>query len=100
MDWSQKISIKIAERHYDFKIRREEEEERIRKASRLINDRLNQYKKHYSDKDAQDFLAIEALRFAAKTFELESKASSTEQADKLYQLNERLDMFLKQCAES
>ena len=100
MDWSQTISIKIAERSYELRIRKEEEEERIRKASRLINDRLIQYKQRFSDKDAQDFLALEALRFAVKTFELEAKASSTEQADKLKQLNEQLDIFLKQCTDS
>ena len=100
MDWSQTISIRIAERPYEFKIRKEEEEERIRKASRLINDRLFQYKNQYSDKDVQDFLALEALRYAVKTFELEAKASSTEQVDKLKQLNEQLDIFLNQCTDS
>jgi len=99
-DWSQKISIKIAERSYEFKIRKEEEEERIRKAGRLINDRLTQYKRSFENKDDQDFLALEALRFAVKTFELEAKASSTEQVDKLKQLNERLDIFLKQSTDS
>jgi len=100
MDWTQTINIKIAERFYPLKIDREEDEERIRKAGKLIDDRLFQYKQRYSDKDAQDFLALEALRFAVKTIELESKASSTEQADKLIQLNEQLDVFLKQCTDS
>jgi len=100
MDWSQTISIKIAERSYDFKISKEEEEERIRKASRLINDRLIRNKQRFSDKDAQDLLAIEALWFAVKTFELESKASSTEQVNKLHQLNDRLDIFLNQYTDS
>jgi len=99
MDWSQTISIKIAERSYELRIRKEEEEERIRKASRLINDRLIRNKQRFSDKDAQDLLAIEALWFAVKTFELEARASSTEQADKLNQLNDRLDLFLKKCTE-
>ena len=94
MDWTQTINIKIAERFYPLKIDKEEDEERIRKAGRLIDDRLFQYKQRYSDKDAQDFLALEALRFAVKTIELESKASSTEQANKLKQLDEQLDVFL------
>ena len=100
MDWTQTINIKIAERFYPLKIDKEEDEERIRKAGKLIDDRLFQYKQRYSDKDAQDFLALEALRFAVKTIELESKASSIEQADKLKQLDEQLDMFLKQCSDS
>jgi len=96
MDWTQTIKIIIAEREYPFKINNEEEEERIRKAGRLINDRLIQYKQRFSDKDPQDLLAFTALQFAVKTIELDTKASSTEQADKLRQLDEQLDMFLKQ----
>ena len=95
MGRSQTINIKIAERFYPLKIDREEDEERIRKAGRLIDDRLFQYKQRYSDKDTQDFLALEALRFAVKTIELETKASSTEQVDKLKRLDEQLEMFLK-----
>ena len=96
MSWTQSIKIIIAGREYPFKIDNEEDEERIRKAGRLINDRLIQYKQRYSDRDVQDFLALEALRFAIKTFELETKAGSTEQADKLKQLDEQLNVFLRQ----
>jgi len=99
MSWQQSIKIIIAGREYPFKIDNEEDEERIRKAGRLINDRLIQYKQRYSDRDVQDFLALEALRFAIKTFELETKASSTEQADKLIQLDKQLNVFLRQYAD-
>jgi len=93
------IHIKIAERFYPLKVDREDDEERIRKAGRIIEDRLLQYKQRYSDRDVQDFLAIAALQFAVKTIELDTKASSTEQADRLKQLNDQLDIFLKQCAD-
>ena len=99
MDWKQSIKIIIAGREYPFKIHQEEEEERIRKAGKLINDRLIQYKQRFSDRDVQDFLALEALRLAVKTFELETKACSTEQADKLKQLDEQLNVFLRQYAD-
>ena len=99
MNWKQTINIKIAERFYPLKIDKEEDEERIRKAGRIIEDRLSQYKQRYSDKDVQDFLAIAALQFAVKTIELETKASSTEQADRLRQLDEQLDSFLEQCTD-
>ena len=93
------MRIIIAGREYPFKIDNEEDEERIRKAGRLINERLIQYKQRYSDRDVQDFLALEALRFAIKTLELETKASSTGQADKLKQLDEQLNVFLRQYAD-
>ena len=99
MSWTGTISIKIAERFYPLKINKEEDEERIRKAGRLIDDKLFQLKQRYSDKDVQDFLAIAALQFAVKTIELETKASSTEQEDRLKQLDGQLDAFLEQCVE-
>ena len=99
MSWKQTINIKIAERFYPLKIDKEEDEERIRKAGKLIDDRLFQYKQRYNDKDVQDFLALVALQFAVKTVELEAKASSTEQADKLKQLDEQLDIFLGRCTD-
>lgn len=99
MSWKQTINLNIAERFYPFKIDKEEDEERIRKAARLINDKLLQYKQRYSDKDVQDFLAIAALQFAVKTIELETKVSSTEQSDKLKQLDDRLNVFLTQCID-
>jgi len=99
MSWQQSIKIVIAGREYPFKIEKEEHEERIRKAGRTIEDRLIEYKQRYSDRDMQDFLALEALRFAVKTIELEAKASSTEQADRLRQLDEQLNIFLTQYAD-
>ncbi len=96
MTWNQTIRVSIAERHYPLKIDKEEDEERIRKAAKLINDRLLQYKQRYSDKDVQDFLAIAALQFAVKLIELETKASSTDQTDKLKQLAEQLENYLSQ----
>ena len=99
MSWKQTINVEIAERPYPFKIDKEEDEERIRKAGRLINERLFQCKQRYSGKDVQDFLAFVALQFAVKTIELEAKASSTEQADRLIQLDGQLNAFLEQCTD-
>ena len=99
MNWTQTINVKIAERFYPLKIDKEEDEERIRKAGRLINDKLFQYKQSYSDKDVQDFLAIAALQFAVRIIDLEAKAESTEQVDRLKQIGEQLDAFLKQCGD-
>ena len=99
MSWKQTINIKIAERPYPIEIKNEEEEERIRKAGKLVDDKVFRFMKKYSNQDVQDFLAIAALQFAVKTVELEAKASSTEQADKLKQLDEQLDIFLEQCSD-
>jgi len=88
--------IEIAGRPYPFKVDKEEAEESIRKAGKLISEMLYQIKQHYSNKDEQDLLAVAALQFARKTIELEdSKAGSTEQVDRLKQINEQIDVFLK-----
>ena len=55
------IKVQIAERFYPLKIKRQDEE-KIRKAARLINDKILQYKQRYTDKDSQDFMAMAALQ--------------------------------------
>ena len=100
MSWKQNIKIEIAGRPYPFKVDKEEDEERIRKAGKLISEKLFQLKQRYGDKDVQDLLAFAALQFAVKTIELEAKAGSTEQVDRLKQLDGQLDTFLRKCDDS
>jgi len=97
--WKQKISIDIAGRPYSFKVDNEEAEERIRKAGKLISEKLFQHKQRFGDKDVQDLLALASLQFAIKTIELENKADSTEQVERLKKIYEQLDAFLSQCED-
>ena len=94
MSWKQKISIDIAGRPYSFKVENEEDEELIRKAGKLISERLFLQKRRFGDKDLQDLLAFEALKLAIKTIELETKTDLTEQVDRLEKICEQLDEFL------
>ncbi len=57
------ISVKIAERVYRMKIR-PEEEEGIRKAAKLINEKVKDYSNTYAYNDYQDLLSMVALQFA------------------------------------
>ena len=59
------IKISIANRVYPLKIN-SEEEEAIRKAVKLIGDKLKEYEENYSVKDKQDLLAMCALQFATE----------------------------------
>ena len=54
------IKIRIAEREYPMKVKREDEE-RVRMASRLINDKLKSYKDQFGIDDKQDLLAMVAF---------------------------------------
>ncbi|RLD98736.1 MAG: cell division protein ZapA, partial [Bacteroidetes bacterium] len=66
------IKVQIAERFYPLKIKRQDEE-KIRKAARLINDKILQYKQRYTDKDSQDFMAMAALQFVISLIDCEQQ---------------------------
>lgn len=89
------IKVQIAERFYPLKIERREEE-RIRKAAKLINDRLLQYKQRYTDKDPQDFLAMAALQFVIQLLDCESKQNFLSLEEDLKVLSDELDVLLKE----
>lgn len=95
MDEKLAIKVQIAERFYPLKIE-VRDEEKIRKAARLINDRLMQYKQRYTDKDAQDFLAMAALQFVIQLLDCESKQNVVSLEEDLKALNEELDTLLKE----
>lgn len=87
------IRVNIADRYYPLKIEREDEE-KIRKAAKMINDKVFQYKTKYADKDIQDFLAMAALQFVIRLTEMEDKNESTDLFSKIKQLGETLDEII------
>ena len=89
------IKVQIAERYYPLKIERRDEE-KIRKAAKLINDKLLQYKQRYTDKDSQDFLAMAALQFVIQLLDCESEQNLVSLEEDLKALNEELDILLKE----
>ena len=88
------IRINVADRYYPLKIERKDEE-KIRKATRLINEKVLQYKQRYQDKDAQDFLAMAALQFVTRLIEMEERNDTLPLEQRLQDLNEELEEFLK-----
>ncbi len=94
MDDKLSIRINIADRYYPLKIERKDEE-KIRSAARLINEKVLQYKQKYIDKDAHDFLAMAALQFVIKVLDLEEKNDMQLVMDEIRELNTELDSILK-----
>ncbi|HBF87989.1 MAG TPA: cell division protein ZapA [Bacteroidales bacterium] len=88
------INLNIVDRFYPLRIDRKEEEN-IRKAAKLINDRVFQYKQRYADKDTQDFLSMAALQFVIKMNEFESKADVSPILDQVDKLNSDLEDYLE-----
>jgi len=84
------IKINIADRVYPLKVNMEEEEV-IRKAAKLINDRIKEYQDDYAVRDKQDLLSMCVLHYATATINAEKAALNkhieiTEQVYKLDQL--------------
>ena len=88
------IKVQIAERFYPLKIKRQDEE-KIRKASKLINDKVLQYKQKYTDKDSQDFMAMAALQFVINLLDCEQQQNVVSLEEELGVLSSELDELLK-----
>ena len=54
------IKIKIADREYPMKVKRTDEE-RVRMAGKLINEKVKSYREQYGIDDRQDLLAMVAF---------------------------------------
>ncbi|HNS30416.1 MAG TPA: cell division protein ZapA [Tenuifilaceae bacterium] len=88
------IRVNVADRFYPLKIERDDEE-KIRKAAKLINEKVLQYKQRYTDKDLQDFLAMAALQFVIKMLESENRFEVSPIVDEISELNEWLEDYLE-----
>lgn len=87
------INIKIDGRNYPLKVDREQEA-KYRKAAKIINDIVLQYRQKYLNSDSQDFLAMTAFQFVVKNIELEEKADKSPMYDELKKLDEELSDYL------
>jgi len=88
------IKVQISERFYPLKIKRQDEE-KIRKAAKMINDKVLQYKQRYTDKDTQDFMAMAALQFVINLQDCEQQQNVVSLEKELGVLSSELDELLK-----
>ena len=72
------INIVIADKSYKLTVARADEE-KVRKAAALINERIKSYSAHYAFKDMQDLLSMTALQFATSTVKYESELAYRDQ---------------------
>ena len=87
------IRVNVADRFYPLKIDRLDEE-KIRKAAKMINERLTQYQQRYADKDTQDLLAMAALQFVIRMLDGENKFENSPILEELEELNKEIDVYL------
>jgi cell division protein ZapA (FtsZ GTPase activity inhibitor) len=88
------IKINIADRVYPLKVNMEEEEI-IRRAAKLINDRIKEFQENYAVRDKQDLLSMCVLHYATASLKSEKKVSveDADVNDKVYQLDYMLTEF-------
>jgi len=58
------VNVWLSGRSYRLRIK-PEEEEAVRKAVKLADEKVNEMKRHYAGKDDQDFMAMTLLMYAA-----------------------------------
>ena len=78
------IKINICDRFYPLRINASEEEN-VRRAAKIINERAKYYIENFSVQDKQDALSMVALEFAS---EIDSKSGTTGKDDLEQKLND------------
>ena len=89
----QKIKLNIANRIYPLNVN-PSQEEALRKASKQINDMVNEYEKKYAVQDKQDSLAMCALQIISQS-EKFSKSESNSTNDINDMLNSINDLVIQ-----
>lgn len=90
------IKVTIGNRVYPLTIKRDEEE-LIRKATKLVNENIKELEQNYAVRDRQDLLAMTALFYANRFLETERQLNNrhSSQNHTLQQLDARLSEFME-----
>jgi len=98
MDDTFTINLYIADKHYPLRIKRSEEE-LVRRAAKLINDKIALYRGHFnvddSDLELKDLLAMAACQIAIQALKAEERTDNSPIAESIIQLNKELEAFLQ-----
>lgn len=89
------IKIKIADREYPMTVK-PEEEERVRRAGKLINERLRNYREQFGIDDKQDLLAMVAFDAIIDRLGMQDNVENTDQSvlQKVNALNQMISQAL------
>lgn len=90
------IKVTIAGRIYPLTIERMEEEN-VRKAVKLINEKVNEYQRSFNDKDTQDFLVMTCLPYITQSLELQRNSQRDDKSvlDRLEKIDKAVSAELK-----
>lgn len=88
------VTILIGDRTYRLKIDAEDEE-RVRKSVKLINEKIAEFKNNFAGKDMQDFISMVLIWFA--TEQMKNNGETTllhDTINRLAQMEEMIDRAL------
>lgn len=85
------MNVVIAERSYPVKVLKADEE-KMRHAVKLVNDKVKEYQNAYAGKDRQDHLAMCLLNFAVENMNAENEQQQIDRS--LHEQVTRLETIL------
>lgn len=89
-----RINIKIDGRNYPLTIDRSDEE-RYRKAAKIVNETINGFRSRFQTNDQQDIMAMTAFQAALNYSRLEDRQDYTRFIDDIKDLNDDISDFLE-----
>ena len=90
----QSIQISIDDRFYPLRIA-VADEEKIRSAVKIINEKISLYKKKYVNRDTQDALSMALLQFAIRLIEADQKEELNQMLEDLKGLDSLLGDYIE-----
>lgn len=86
------ITVVIADRKYNLTIGKDEEEI-VRKAAKVINEKIKEFASSYAYKDRQDLMAMVALQYttAALSYEMNKTYNDSVLKEKLLEIDSLLN---------
>ena len=89
------IKIKIADRDYPMKVE-QHEEQGLRLAGKIVNERLREFQKSFGIDDKQDLLAMVVFETMVEKIKLEGGNSkeSTDMTERLQRLNQLVENLI------
>ncbi len=88
------IKVNIGNTYYPLRINRSDEEV-IRRAAKIINDKFIQYQNKFAEREPFDLLAMTSLQFVKQLLECENKNDVTVLTEELKLINEDLNRILE-----
>ncbi len=90
-----RINIKIDGRNYPLNIDRKDEE-RYRKAAKIVNETITEFRTRFQNNDQQDIMAMTAFQAALNYNRLQERQDYSQFIDDIKDLNDDISDFLRE----